>query len=105
MMDDGKRDGSGEANGGQEDGGKDDDDIDDDEDFLDAMLRHSAVELLMETTKGLDNLRMLMKARKEHMYMSQKVVVRYDSECNRNFNDLFAYLLYDYEHLLLCSYT
>jgi hypothetical protein len=59
------------------DGGEDDDDTDDDEDFLVAMLRYNAAELLMKTTKELHNLKtMLMKARNEHMYESKCCKVR-----------------------------
>jgi len=62
-----------EDGGGQEDGGKDDDHVDHDEDFLNNTLRQDVVELLMKTMEGLDNLKMLMKARKEHMYESKRL--------------------------------
>ena len=63
----GEGSGGGECCGGEDDG--EDNEEDEEEDFLDDMLRHVEQELLL---KGLDNLEMVRKARKEHLYQEEK---------------------------------
>jgi hypothetical protein len=70
MGDDTLDDGGGEGCGGEDDG--EDNEEEEEEDFLDDLLRHVETELLMKTTKGLNNFETVKKARKEPLYEESK---------------------------------
>ena len=75
MIHDGTGDAIVEGGGGEGCGGKDDGEDNEEEeekDFLEDLLRHVEQELLLKVAKGLNNLEMLRKARKESLYEEAK---------------------------------
>ena len=75
MMHDGTGDGIVEGGGGEGCGGEDDGENNEEEGekvFLEDLLRYVEQKLLLKVAKGLNNLEMLRKARKESLYEEAK---------------------------------